>query len=230
MAIRPTACGCCIDELQRLPLQAEPRVAQVRQRRGGRLLGLGGLDLLAGPRLRPLVGAAAGGAVHLGAGLVDLDADHAGELAGERLHLGAVADRGDQLGGLAQRVDPAVGPIEVVAVDHVAEHEAVQRHPAGDQLADGRVALLEPQVARVQAVRLDRDVGLGGEVLVALERPQRRLLPGRVAVEGEDHLAAELVVVEQQPPQHPAWSSPNAVPQVATAVGTPARWQAITSV
>ena len=27
-----------------------------------------------------------------------------------------------------------------------------------------------------------------------------------------------------------AWSSPKAVPQVATAVGTPARWQAITSV
>ena len=26
------------------------------------------------------------------------------------------------------------------------------------------------------------------------------------------------------------WSSPNEVPQVATAVGTPARWQAITSV
>ena len=28
----------------------------------------------------------------------------------------------------------------------------------------------------------------------------------------------------------PMWSAPNAVPQVATAVGTPARWQAITSV
>ncbi len=28
----------------------------------------------------------------------------------------------------------------------------------------------------------------------------------------------------------PMWSGPNAVPQVATAVGTPARWQAITSV
>ena len=28
----------------------------------------------------------------------------------------------------------------------------------------------------------------------------------------------------------PMWSTPNAVPQVATAVGTPARWQAITSV
>ena len=26
------------------------------------------------------------------------------------------------------------------------------------------------------------------------------------------------------------WSAPNAVPQVATAVGTPARWQAMTSV
>ena len=28
----------------------------------------------------------------------------------------------------------------------------------------------------------------------------------------------------------PMWSEPNAVPQVATAVGMPARWQAMTSV
>ena len=40
-------------------------------------------------------------------------------------------------------------------------------------------------------------------MLVARERPQRRRLAGLVTVEGEDHLAAELVVVEQQPPQDP---------------------------
>ena len=86
---------------------------------------------------------------------------------------------------------------------HVGEHEAVERHPAGDQLADRGVALLDPQVARVEAVGLDRDVGLGDEVLVAAEGPQRGLLPGGVAVEGEDDLAAELLVVVQEAAQHP---------------------------
>ena len=62
----------------------------------------------------------------------------------------------------------------------------------------------EPQVAGVETRGLDGDVRLGDELLVALERPQRRPLAGLVAVEGEDHLAAELVVVEQEPAQHPA--------------------------
>ena len=101
------------------------------------------------------------------------------------------------------RVDPAVGAVEVVLADDVAEHEPVERHPAGDQLAHRGVALLDPQVARVEAVGLDGDVGLGHEVLVAVERPQRGLLAGGVAVEGEDHLAAELLVVVQEPAQHP---------------------------
>ena len=65
------------------------------------------------------------------------------------------------------------------------------------------VALLQPQVARVEAAGLDRDVGLRHEVLVAVERAERGLLTGGVAVEGEDHLAAELLVVEQEPAQHP---------------------------
>ena len=79
-------------------------------------------------------------------------------------------------------------------------------------------------------VGLDGDVGLGDEVLVAVERPQRGLLAGGVAVEGEDHLAAELLVVVEEAPQHPRVVVAEGVPQVATAVGTPARWQAITSV
>ena len=123
---------------------------------------------------------------------------------GERVDLGPVADARDQLGRLAQRVDPAVGAVEVVAADHVAEHEPVERGPPGDELADRGVALLEPQVARVEAVGLHRDVGLADELLVAAERPQRGLLAGLVAVEGEDDLAAELLVVVQQPAQHPA--------------------------
>ena len=77
---------------------------------------------------------------------------------------------------LADRVDPAVGPVEVVLADDVAEHEPVERHPPGDQLAHRGVALLDAQVARVEPGRLDGDVGLGDEVLVAGERAQRGLL------------------------------------------------------
>ena len=86
------------------------------------------------------------------------------------------------------------------------------------------------QLARVHAVGLDGDEGLRDEALVLLEGLHRRRLARRVAVEGEDDLAAELVLVHEQPAQHAMWSPPKAVPQVATAVVTPARWQAITSV
>ena len=203
-ALRPTAAGCWMHQLERLLLEREPRVAQVGQllARGGRRLGCG----LAGRG--PAVGlrgrrAAVGGAPYLGAGLVDVDADHAGELAGEGVDLGLVADRGDQPRALAHGVDPAVGAVEVVLGDHVGQHEPVERHPAGDQLAHRGVALLDAQVARVEPVGLDGDVGLGDEVLVAAEGAQRGLLPGGVAVEGEDHLAAELLVVVQEAPQHP---------------------------
>ena len=158
-----------------------------------------------GSSRRPLVTSSAGRRpAYLLARLLDVDPDHARELAREGVDLGLVADRGHQPRGLADRVDPAVGPVEVVLADDVAEHEAVERHPPGDQLAHRPVALLDAQVARVEPGRLDGDVGLGDEVLVAGERPDRGLLAGRVAVEGEDHLAAELLVVVQEPPQHPS--------------------------
>ena len=86
--------------------------------------------------------------------------------------------------------------------DDVAEHEPVERDPPRHQLAHRRVALLDPHVARVEPVGLDGDVGLRDEVLVAAERLERRRLAGRVAVEGEDHLAAELLVVGHEPAQH----------------------------
>ena len=89
----------------------------------------------------------------------------------------------------------------------------------------------EPQVARVQAVRLHGHEGLRDEPLLHGERAQRGLLPGRVAVEGEDDLAARARRSSISSRRRILMcSSPNEVPQVATAVGTPARWQAITSV
>ena len=89
-------------------------------------------------------------------------------------------------------------------------HDDVGRARSGRAAPDGRPARAprrRPAGCRrshgSRPVGLDRDVGLGDEVLVAAEGPQRGLLPGRVAVEGEDHLAAELLVVVEEPAQHP---------------------------
>ena len=161
------------------------------------------------------------GVAHLGADLLDVESDHAGQLARERLHLRPVANARHQAGRLAHRVDTSVRSVEVVALQHVAEHETVQRHPPGNELADPGIALAQPELTRVEPVRLDRDVGLRDEVGVPVEGLERRPPAGLVAVKGEDDLAAELVVVEEQPRSTRAWSSPNDVPQVATAVGTP---------
>ena len=145
----------------------------------------------------------AGCPADLRAHLVEVDPDHVGELAGERLDLGLVADARHQPGGVAQRVDAAVGAVEVVAGQDVVEGEAVERLALRDELADRLVALLEPQVARVHALGRDGDVGLRGEDLVAVEHLHGCLLPGRVAVEGEDHLAAGRLVVAEEAAQHP---------------------------
>ena len=102
-----------------------------------------------------------------------------------------VLDLRDQRRRLAQRGDPALGGIEVVAREHRTQRERDQRLAAGDQVAHRGVALGQPQLARVHVVRADRDERLGDEPLVVVERPQRRLLPGRVAVEREDDLAGQ---------------------------------------
>ena len=60
---------------------------------------------------------------------------------------------------------------------------------AVDEGADRAVAALQAQVARVEALRRDRDVGLRREALLLAEGAQRGLLAGGVAVEREDDLA-----------------------------------------
>src|SRR5690606_23133673 len=91
----------------------------------------------------------------------------------------------------SHRVDPTVYCVQIVPGQHLPQREVHQRLPAGHQVPYRRVALAQPQVARVQVVRADRDEGTADELLVRLERPQRRLLPGLVTVEGEDDLPGE---------------------------------------
>ena len=192
--------GVLHDELQRLALQGEPRVAQVGQRRRrGSLARAGRRPARRRPRSagrpRCRLGRRSAPRVDLGPGLARCPRRPCRPARGRTPP--PWTGRGSR-----RPAWPPPGPRRCGrrpgrgrSAHDVAQHEAVERHPAGDELAHGGVALLQAQVARVEAVGLHRDVRLAGEALVALERPQRRLLSGGVPVEGEDHLAAELVVV-----------------------------------
>ena len=131
-----------------------------------------------------------------------IPADPAGELAGVLVAQRRVLDPGDQRHAPAQRGDPALRVVQVVLGERGADRELEQRGSARDQIAQRPVTGLQPQVARVHAVGSDRDEGLPGQVLVAVERLDRRRTARRVAVEDVDELAAKEVVVHHESPQH----------------------------
>ena len=66
---------------------------------------------------------------------------------------------------------------------NVFEH----RGAAGDHVANRWLALRQAQVAGVEAIWTDGDIGLRGNAAGFGERPERRLLASRVRVEGEHH-------------------------------------------
>ena len=140
-----------------------------------------------------------------------------------------IADLGDDGRRGAQRADPALDRREVEAREALVDDELEHRDLRVDERADGAVAALQTQVARVEPVRRDRDVGLRGEALLVAEGAQRGLLAGGIRVEGEDDLARRGIVAHHAA-QHRDVVEPNAVPHVAIAVVTPARWHAMTSV
>ena len=131
-----------------------------------------------------------------------VDADQAAEPAGVLVAQAVILDLGDQRDAAVERGDAAFGGVEVEAADGGAQHELDQRDAPGDEVEHGGVAGLLPQLARVEAGRLDRDERLGHELLVVAEGPLGRLHAGGVAVEGEDDLAGERVGIHQQPADH----------------------------
>ena len=111
-----------------------------------------------------------------------------------------------------------------------ADGELEQRHPAGDQVAHRVVALGLPQLARVHAVGSTATKVWATNFWSSSNALSAAFCP-----------AASPSKVKTTSPRNSFWSissrrrilmcsSPNAVPHVATAVSTPARWQAITSV
>src|SRR5262249_7794142 len=126
------------------------------------------------------------GAPYLLGHRVDLHAQVAGQLPGVLRPHRVVLDLGHQRGGRTQRLHPTLDGPQFVVVDRAANRELHQRHPPGHQVAYGQVALGLPQLARIHAGGLDGHECLGDEPLLVVERPQRRLPTGLVAIEGED--------------------------------------------
>ena len=137
--------------------------------------------------------------------------------------------------GRPERRHPALDGLEVVPGEPPPDHELEHRLARGDERAHGVVAALQPQVARVEPVGRDGDVGLGGEALLLGERA--RCAAFWPASSGSKVKTTsprpEVSALSTSPSTRRItlmWSTPKLVPQVATAVVTPARWQAITSV
>ena len=98
---------------------------------------------------------------------------------------------------MAQGPGAALHGVEVVVLEPGPDRELEERAPRGDERAHRLVALLHAQIARVHAAGLHGHERLGEEPVVLVERLEGGLLPGLVAVEGEDHLAARAVVGDQ---------------------------------
>src|SRR5699024_5530633 len=150
--------------------------------------------LLASPR-------AARGGLGAADGLGDLVDPHP-QLAGDEAFVARsdrrVADGGDDGCGRPHGPHAAFDGRQVEARDRLRDRELEERSTALDEVADCRVPGLLPQIRGIATVRLDRDEGLRDEALLQLERLERGLLPGLVAVEREDDLAGPGGLVAQQ--------------------------------
>src|SRR5699024_7315934 len=134
-------------------------------------------------------------------GLGDLIDPHAQLTGDEALVAGPdrrVSDGSDDGGGGAHRAHAALDRREVEARDRLRDRELKEGPARLDEVADGSLALLLAQVRGIAPGRLHRDEGLRDEALLQLERLEGGLLPGLVAVEGEDDLAGAGRLIPQQ--------------------------------
>ena len=185
--------------LEHLALRPEPGVARLRPR-GARV------DV---HRAGHHGGAAPGRGARLPHRLADplhhrgrlVPADPAGELGGVLVAQRAVLDLGDHGHGALECGHPPLGGVQVVLGQQRLDGEGEHRAAPGHQVAHRAVTGGDPQLAGVHPVGGDRDEGLRGELLVAVEGLEGCGLPRLVAVEGEDDLAAVEVVVHEQPAQ-----------------------------
>ncbi|SIM58889.1 Uncharacterised protein [Mycobacteroides abscessus subsp. abscessus] len=112
---------------------------------------------------------------------------------------GRIPDRRDHRHDGAHGPHPPLQGLQVVVLQGHPDRELEQGPLGLQQVPHGPVPAGQTQIARVHPVRGHAHVGLGGEALILLEGVQRGLLPGLVAVEGEDHLSPGAVIAQQAP-------------------------------
>ena len=125
--------------------------------------------------------------------LLVVEAQPAVEVVRIDLAQAVILDARDEPGGRVQRTQAALGGAKVVVAQGIADRELIERHPAGDQVAHGRVAMLEPEIAGVETIPLHRHEGLGDEPLIHVERTQGRTPHLRPLRDGWRHLRFLLV-------------------------------------
>ena len=206
--------GNCRSDLQQLPLGEDHGVAQVRGgHRGPGLLerrlrhGLG-VDAVAGGGRALALGLAGGhprGAGDLGLDLLDLDAEPAGD--GSRVYSGRIElRRGSTRRSGRPRACACTRPSAVARSKRLIVVRTANSNIGTASSTRARTAA-SPLARRSShgsmPARLDGDERLGGPALVLAEGAHRGLLPGRVAVEGEDHPGRrEVGLVAHEAAQH----------------------------
>ena len=184
----PTSCGHLDGELQRLPLHRDAGSSAVGRAAGRGAAGRASAGQLHHPRQHRL----------------DLHAEPAGEPTAYSGRSARSLIFATTARAVPQRLHPALGGVEVVAR---RSSSAARTRTAARRRATRSRTAMSPLASRSSHGSMPPG-STATKVWAtnrwsSLERPQRRLLPGRVAVEGEHDLAAELVLVHQQPAQHP---------------------------
>ena len=132
---------------------------------------------------------AACGALDLAADVLGVHAQAAREDADVLGLQERVAEVGDDRRRRAERADTAFDGRQAEALHPLVQDELHHGGLRVEERADGAVAAREPEVARVESVGPDGDVGLRVEPLGVGEGAERGLLAGGIRVEREDHFA-----------------------------------------
>ncbi len=112
-----------------------------------------------------------------------------------------IADIGDDRGGGPKSAGPPFHRLEIEGREPLIDHELEHRLLRIEKGPHRSVAAGEPQIAGIEALGRDGDIGLGREPLLVAESSEGRLLARRIRIEREDDLAGRGVVAHD-PAQH----------------------------
>ena len=131
-----------------------------------------------------------------------IPAEPPGQLPGVRLLQCGVFDAGDRGRNGLHGLQPPFRCVKVKRGERRSYDKLHHWNPGHHQITHCGVAAGQAQVARVLTIRCDRDEAFAQELLVSFEGTHGCFLPGFIAVEGINHLAAEVGVIQHEAPHH----------------------------